>query len=120
MSGRLSGKVAIITGAARGIGKVAAKLFAEEGARVVVADIDETGGIQTVDEIQSAGGQAFFQQTNLTDAVQVECLIQTAVEKFGRLDILYNNAALNHFAQVVDTEEEDWDRVMMVNVKSVS
>lgn len=119
MSGRLSDKVAIITGAARGIGKVAAKLFAEEGAKVVIADIDESGGNQTAEEIQSAGGQAFFQHTDLTDAVQVERLIQATVEKFGRLDILYNNAALNHFAQIVDTEEEDWDRVMTVNVKSV-
>ncbi len=119
MSGRLSDKVAIITGAARGIGKVAAKLFAEEGAKVVIADIDAAGGLQTAEEIQAAGGQAFFQHTDLTDAVQVERLIQMAVEKFGRLDILYNNAALNHFAQIVDTEEEDWDRVMTVNVKSV-
>lgn len=119
MSGRLSEKVAIITGAARGIGKVAAKLFAEEGAKVVIADIDVEGGFQTAKDIRAVGGQVFFQQTDVTDAAQVERLIQAAVESFGRLDILYNNAALNHFAQVVDTTEEDWDRVMMVNVKSI-
>ena len=119
MSGRLSDKVAIITGAARGIGKVAAKLFAEEGAKVVIADIDAVGGVQTAEEIQTIGGRAIFQQTDLTDAAQVEQLIQTTVEAFGRLDILYNNAALNHFAQIVDTAEDDWDRVMTVNVKSV-
>ena len=109
MSGRLLDKVAIITGSARGIGKVAAKLFAAEGARVVVADIDETGGRQTVAEIEAADGQAIFQKTDLTDAWQVEQLIGTVVNAFGRLDILYNNAALNHFARVVDTTEEDWD-----------
>ena len=119
MSGRLSNKVAIITGGARGIGKVAAKLFAEEGAKVVVADIDVAGGFQTAEDIRAVGGKAFFQQTDLTDAGQVEKLMQATVEAFGRLDILYNNAALNHFAQIVDTEEADWDRVMKVNVKSV-
>jgi len=119
MSGRLSNKVAIITGGARGIGKVAAKLFAEEGAKVVVADIDVAGGFQTAEDIRAVGGKAFFQQTDLTDAVQAEKLMQVTVEAFGRLDILYNNAALNHFAQIVDTEEADWDRVMKVNVKSV-
>ena len=119
MDGRLFEKVAIITGAARGIGKMAAILFAEEGAKVVIADIDEAGGEQTVREIQAAGGQAFFQHTDVTDAVQVERLVQTTVERYGHLDVLYNNAALNHFAQVVDTEESDWNRVMKVNVKSV-
>ena len=101
MSGRLSDKVAIITGAARGIGKVAAKLFAEEGAKVVIADVDAVGGVQTAEEIQTIGGQAIFQQTDLTDAAQVKQLIRTTVEAFGRLDILYNNAALNHFARLL-------------------
>jgi NAD(P)-dependent dehydrogenase (short-subunit alcohol dehydrogenase family) len=119
MGGRLLNKVAIITGAARGIGKVAAGLFASEGAKIVVADIDEVGGNQTVAEITAAGGQALFHQTDLIIANQVEDLIQATLKGYGRLDVLYNNAALNHFAQVVDTAEADWDRVMAINVKSV-
>lgn len=119
MGGRLLNKVTIITGAARGIGKVAACLFASEGAKIVVADIDEAGGNQTVAEITAAGGQALFHQTDLIIANQVENLIQATLKVYGRLDVLYNNAALNHFAQVVDTAEADWDRVMAINVKSV-
>ena len=119
MGGRLLNKVAIITGAARGIGKVAAGLFASEGAKIVVADVDDVGGNQTVAEITAAGGQAVFHQTDLIIAKQVEDLIQATLKGYGRLDVLYNNAALNHFAQVVDTAEADWDRVMAINVKSV-
>ena len=119
MSRRLENKVAIITGAARGIGKVAAQLFADEGAFVVIADIDETGGREVVQAIRNAGGNALFHQTDLTNEEQVKNMVSAAVAGYGRVDILYNNAGLNHFAQITDTEEADWERVMAVNVNSV-
>ncbi len=119
MDKRLEGKVAIITGAATGIGKASARLFAQEGARVVVADIDDVGGPQTVREIEVDGGVARFQHTDVTDPAQVDALMRKAVEAFVRIDILFNNAAVNLFARVTETTVEDWDRVMSVNVKSV-
>jgi NAD(P)-dependent dehydrogenase (short-subunit alcohol dehydrogenase family) len=119
MSGRLSGKVAIITGAARGIGKAAACLFADEGAKIVVVDLDESGGQQVVDSIRESGGDGIFIKTDLTNADQVSSMVEQTLTNFGKIDILYNNAGLNLFARVTETLEMDWDKVMCVNVKSV-
>lgn len=119
MCGRLSNKVAIITGAAVGIGKAAALLFAGEGACIVVADIDQRLGQQTAEEINSSGGQALFVKTDLTKLEDVRRLIDLTRQHYNRLDILYNNAGVNHFGRIVDTEEADWERVMNTNVKSV-
>lgn len=119
MTGRLEGKVAIITGAATGIGKASAKLFAYEGAEVVVADIDASAGPQTVCEIQQAGGTALYIQTDVIDPVQVQALMGQTLTAYGRIDILFNNAAVNLYARVTETTVEDWDRVMSVNVKGV-
>ena len=119
MGGRLSNKVAIVTGAAIGIGKVAASLFAREGAKVVVVDINERLGQQVVEAIQSVGGEAIFVQTDLTQAEDVRRLVERTRQTYQRLDVLYNNAGINHFARIVDTEEADWDRVLDTNVKSV-
>jgi NAD(P)-dependent dehydrogenase (short-subunit alcohol dehydrogenase family) len=116
---RLHEKVAIITGAARGIGRAAALLFAQEGARVALADLDEIKGEETAFLIRSKGGQAEFYKTNLIKSDQVANLIDNTCKKFGKIDILYNNAGINHFAKVTDTNEADWDKVMQVNVKSV-
>jgi NAD(P)-dependent dehydrogenase (short-subunit alcohol dehydrogenase family) len=115
----LEGKIVIITGAARGIGSAAAGLFADEGASVVVVDLDATGGEKVVNGINIRGGSAVFLQADLTSARDVEMVVQNTVEMFSRIDILYNNAALNHYARITETEEEDWDRVMQVNVKSI-
>lgn len=119
MPERLSGKVAIITGAARGIGHAAALLFAKEGAKVIVCDLDEVNGEKAVSFIRSQSRIAEFFRTDLTSSNQVVDLIERTIDRFGRLDILYNNAGINHFARVTETEEADWDRVMNVNVKSV-
>jgi meso-butanediol dehydrogenase / (S,S)-butanediol dehydrogenase / diacetyl reductase len=119
MPERLSGKVAIITGAARGIGHASALLFAQEGARVIVCDLDETNGEKTVALIRSQKGMAEFIKTDLTNSNQVAALVEQTITRFCRLDILYNNAGINHFARVTETEEADWDRVFNVNVKSV-
>lgn len=119
MCGRLFNKAAIITGAAVGIGKAAALLFAGEGACVVVADIDQRLGQQTAEEINSSGGQALFVKTDLTKLEDVRRLIDLTRQHYNRLDILYNNAGVNHFGRIGDTEETDWERVMNTNVKSV-
>ena len=119
MTDRLKNKVAIITGAARGIGKAAAVIFANEGAKVVIADLDDQGSLEVVNQIKADGNEAMYVRTNLTSAADVEALVAKTVETYGKLDILYNNAGINLFAQLADTKEEDWDRVMQVNVKSV-
>lgn len=116
---RLAKKVAIITGAATGIGRAAALLFAREGARVVVADVDEEGGRETVALIEEAGGEALYVRVDVTRPADVERMVQTAVETYGRLDVLFNNAAVNLAATVTETSEEAWDRIMAVNVKGV-
>lgn len=119
MEKRLAEKVAVITGAATGIGKQGALLFAKQGAWVVLADIDEVGGRQTLQEIKDNGGEAIFVKTNLTNPTQVEALIDTVKATYGRIDILYNNAGVNLFARLTETSVDDWDHVMAVNVKSV-
>jgi meso-butanediol dehydrogenase / (S,S)-butanediol dehydrogenase / diacetyl reductase len=119
MGKQLSGKVAVITGAASGIGKQGAILFANEGAKVVLADLDEVGGNQTLEEIKRNKGEAVYVKANIIDPAQVEALMQKAKETYGRIDILYNNAGVNLYARLTDTSVDDWDRVMAVNVKSV-
>lgn len=118
---RLENKVAIITGAGSGIGREAAILFAREGARVVVAETRETEGRGVADEVQAAGGQALFVSTNVANAGSVEAMVATTEERFGRLDVLFNNAGIFPDADgsVLDTSEDVWDLVMQVNLKGV-
>jgi NAD(P)-dependent dehydrogenase (short-subunit alcohol dehydrogenase family) len=118
---RLADKVCLITGAGSGIGRATAVLFAREGARVAVGDVDAAGGAETVHRIQGAGGQATFVPMDVTSADAVQAAVAEAV-RFGgqgRLDIMFNNAGIGHVGAVEDTDEADWDRVMAVNVRGV-
>jgi 3-oxoacyl-[acyl-carrier protein] reductase len=117
---RLEGKVAVITGAGSGIGRASALLFAREGAKVVVADVNDATGKETVKMITSKGGEAIFVHTDVSKASDAKNLIHTAAEKFGGIDILFNNAGVPHRpTPIEDLEESVWDRVYAVNVKSI-
>ena len=116
---RLVGKVAIITGAASGIGKAGAILFAAEGARITVADLDEARGKDVVQEISDHGGKALFVRTDVTAAPAVKNMVAATMAAFGRIDILYNNAGILRLGSVEEIAEEDWDLVMNVNLKGV-
>jgi 3-oxoacyl-[acyl-carrier protein] reductase len=117
---RLPNKIALITGAGSGMGRASAILFAEEGAKIAVADIDRKGGQQTVELIKQKGGDAIFVETDVSKASDVERMIKTTVDHFGRLDILFNNAGLPMLpTPVEDIKEEQWDKVMAVNVKGI-
>ena len=116
--GRLRGEVALVTGAASGIGEATSILFAREGASVVLVDIREAGGA-VADGITRGGGPARFVRADVTKASECAAAVQEAVDSFGRLDILFNNAGIVRRASVVGTTEEEWDRTMAVNVKSV-
>lgn len=121
---RLKDKVAIITGAAHGIGKAYARRFAEEGAQVVIADIDGAGGEATAKAILDAGGSAWARTTDVRSFANVQGLMQETVEKFDRIDILLNNAAIYVTQQlwkgpVEELALDEWDRVLEVNLKGV-
>ena len=116
---RLTGKVAIITGAASGLGRASAKLFAEQGASVVVADRDEAGGLETVTQIRDTGGQAEFIETDVAVADDVAAMVAKAVTCFGKLDVLFNNAGIAIRKPVADLSEDEWDRCIDTNLKGV-
>ena len=121
---RLNEKVAIITGAAHGIGKAYARRFAEEGARVVIADIDDKGGEATAQALIDRGLSAWARTTDVTDFMNIERLMQDTVAEFGRIDVLLNNAAIyvtNKLwkGPVEELEIGEWDRVLDVNLKGV-
>ncbi len=117
--GKLEGKVAVVTGAAMGIGRSSAVLLASEGARVVVADIDEKDGKETVGLIEEAGGEALFAKTDVSKPEDVEAAVEAAVDTYGGLDVLHNNVGVALGASVVDTTEELWGRVLSVNLGGV-
>jgi NAD(P)-dependent dehydrogenase (short-subunit alcohol dehydrogenase family) len=116
---QLEDQCAIITGGASGIGRATARLFAEQGAAVVIADIDTAGGQNLAEELRANEAEAKFVRCDVTDAGDCQRTVQAAVEYFGRLDILFNNAGVIRRSDVVETSEEEWDLVMAVNAKSV-
>lgn len=117
---RLKDKVAVITGAGSGFGEGMARLFAEEGAKVVIADIDETGGKRVAQVIQQQGGQAMFQKADVSKDAEVKALVDAAVKQFGRVDIMVNNAGYTHRNQpMLNVSEAEFDKVFAVNVKAI-
>jgi NAD(P)-dependent dehydrogenase (short-subunit alcohol dehydrogenase family) len=119
---RLKGKVALITGAGMGMGREASLLFAEEGARIVVADIDGVAAQATVELVEKAGGQAVAVTGDVAVETDVRRMIDEGVRRFGALHVLYNNAGVlwkDRDRSVLETDEKWWDRVMAINLKSV-
>ncbi len=121
MPGTLNGKVALVTGGASGIGRATALTFAREGAKLVIADMNEDGGQQTVHLITEKGGEAIFVRTDVSKAVEVQALISTAVETYGRLDCAHNNAGISGGGRALTAEypEETWHQVIAVNLTGV-
>jgi 3-oxoacyl-[acyl-carrier protein] reductase len=118
--GRLQGMVAVVTGAGSGIGRASAVAFAREGASVVIADTNLQTANEAVDEVLSSGGQAEPSQTDVTDYRQVEAMIQTAVDRFGRFDILFNNAGIpQSFTPFEESSDALYERIFDVNVRGV-
>jgi NAD(P)-dependent dehydrogenase (short-subunit alcohol dehydrogenase family) len=118
---RLADKVTIITGGGGGMGRIAAQMFAREGARVVVAEFGEAAGRETVASIEADGGQATFVKVDVSKEADAKAMVDHAVATYGRLDCLYNNAGIMPEADhsVIDTDPDVWDQVMAVNVRGV-
>jgi NAD(P)-dependent dehydrogenase (short-subunit alcohol dehydrogenase family) len=120
MPGLMDGKVALVTGAASGIGRASAQAFAAEGARVVAADVNEAGGEETVHLIRQARGEAVFVRADVSRAVDVEALICRTLDQYGRLDCAHNNAGVEGaLAATADCTEENWDQVLNTNLKGI-
>jgi NAD(P)-dependent dehydrogenase (short-subunit alcohol dehydrogenase family) len=126
MPGRVEGKVALVTGGASGIGRATALTFAREGAKLVIADMNEDGGHQTVHLIKENGGEAIFVKTNVTQTTEVEALISKAVETYGRLDCAHNNAGISGAGiggeqrmLTAEYPEERWHQVIAINLTGV-
>lgn len=120
MNLEFQGKVGLVTGGTSGIGRETALLFAKTGAKVVVAGRRETEGNETIELIRAAGGEALFVKTDVSKAADVEALIQKAVQRFGRLDVAFNNAGIEGvWVSIIRQSEEDWDRTIDINLKGV-
>jgi NAD(P)-dependent dehydrogenase (short-subunit alcohol dehydrogenase family) len=120
INGSLDGKVAFVTGAASGIGRVTALAFAREGASIVVADIDQQGNQDTASMIEDRGGQALAVSCDVTSGEDVQAALTKTVERFGRLDYAFNNAGAEQQPKpTADITEEEWDRIITINLRSV-
>src|SRR5215510_1986642 len=121
MSRFLEGKVILVTGGSSGIGRTTALVLAREGAKVVVADVNRTGGEETVRLIEEADGEAVFVQADVSKASEVKTMVDKTLEAYGRLDCAFNNAGILEgiFTSTADYPEDTWDRVVDVNLKGV-
>ena len=120
MSGRVEGKVALVTGGGSGIGRATALVFAREGAKVVVADVTEAGGLETVEQVTAAGGSATFVRADVSNPAEVEAMVSRAVEAYGRLDCAFNNAGIEGSGKATTAcAEDDFNRTIAVNVTGV-
>jgi len=120
MTKELEGKVGLVTGGTSGIGRETAVLFAKAGVKVVVAGRREREGNETIELVRAAGGEGLFQKADVSKASEVEALIRKAVERFGRLDVAFNNAGIEGvWVPIVRQSEEDWDRTININLKGV-
>ena len=118
--GKLDGKVSLITGAASGIGRASALLFAKEGAKVAIADYAPEGGRETAEMIKEAGGDATFIEADVSKAADAERMVKATVDTYGRIDILFNNAGImGTFGSTEKTTEEKWDLIMNTNLKGI-
>lgn len=119
MGERLKNKVALVSGGATGVGGAASRLFASEGARVVVLDINASAAQATAQAIRSQGGEALCVVADVSQAAQVDAAVATALQHFGRIDVLFNHAGSIVVKPFLETTEDDWDHLMAVNVKSM-
>jgi meso-butanediol dehydrogenase / (S,S)-butanediol dehydrogenase / diacetyl reductase len=117
MTGRLNGKVAVITGAASGMGRATARLFAEEGAKVVAVDIAYSD--KTAEDIRRGGGQSFSVKVDVTKASEIKDMVDSVVQRYGKIDVLFCCAGRVSFGNVVSLSEEEWDSVLDTNLKSM-
>lgn len=115
---KLQGKIAIVTGAASGIGRASAIAFAREGAKVVVVDVDEHNGAQTAAGINAEGNKAFFAKADVSREADIKQVVEIVIARWGRIDILFNNAGVVLVKSLEEMTGEEWDRVMSINVKS--
>ncbi|MBW2617364.1 MAG: glucose 1-dehydrogenase [Deltaproteobacteria bacterium] len=118
--GRLEGKIALITGAALGLGRAASQLFAREGAKIVALDLNEQAGLETAELIKQSGGKIAFIKCDVSDEAQVKNAVEIGVDTYGKLNILLNNAGVlwsDKDGSVTEMLEEDWNRIMDINVK---
>jgi meso-butanediol dehydrogenase / (S,S)-butanediol dehydrogenase / diacetyl reductase len=115
--GRLGGRVGLVSGTATGIGAAGARLFAREGAALVTIDVNDTEGRRTVEAIEAEGGRALLVVGDVSEAAVVRRAVDLAVERYGKLDLLWSNAAIQCFKTILDTTEAEWDRLIDVNLK---
>jgi meso-butanediol dehydrogenase / (S,S)-butanediol dehydrogenase / diacetyl reductase len=116
---KLNGKAAIVTGGASGIGRASVRLFAKEGASVAIVDLNSSEGEKTRQALSESGAKAFFIRGDVSKVGEAKSIVETAVEKLGRLDILLNAAGVFLFKSIADTTEEDWERVIGTDLKAV-